>query len=44
MNEQRRYVLIGLGAYGTEIARTLLEHDADVIVMDRDPAAVNLMK
>lgn len=44
MNDQRRYVLIGLGAYGTEIARTLLEHDADIIVMDRDPAAVHQMK
>jgi trk system potassium uptake protein TrkA len=36
--------LIGLGAYGTEIARTLLENDADIIVMDRDPAAVSMMK
>ncbi len=44
MNDQRRFVLIGLGAYGTEIARTLIENDADVIVMDRDPAAVNQMK
>jgi trk system potassium uptake protein len=44
MNDQRRFVLIGLGAYGTEIARTLLEHDADIIVMDRDPVAVNQMK
>jgi trk system potassium uptake protein TrkA len=44
MNDQRRYVLIGLGAYGTEIARTLLEHDADIIVMDRDPGTVNRMK
>lgn len=44
MNDTRRFVLIGLGAYGTEIARTLLEHDADIIVMDRDPAAVNMMK
>ncbi len=44
MNDQRRFVLIGLGAYGTEIARTLIEHDADVIVMDRDPVAVNQMK
>lgn len=44
MNGQRRFVLIGLGAFGTEIARTLLENDADVIVMDRDPAAVNQMK
>lgn len=44
MNDQRRFVLIGLGAYGTEIARTLLEHDADFIVMDRDPVAVNQMK
>jgi len=44
MNGQRRFVLIGLGAFGTEIARTLLENEADVIVMDRDPAAVNQMK
>lgn len=44
MNDQQRFVLIGLGAYGTEIARTLIEHDADVIVMDRDPVAVNQMK
>ncbi len=44
MSDQRRYVLIGLGAYGIEIARTLLEHDADLIVMDRDAAAVNQMK
>jgi len=44
MNDQRRFVLIGLGAYGTEIARTLLQHDADIIVMDRDAVAVNQMK
>jgi trk system potassium uptake protein len=44
MSEQRRFVLIGLGAYGTEIARTLLENDADIIVMDRDPLAVSQMK
>ena len=44
MNDQRRFVLIGLGAYGTEIARTLMENDADIIVMDRDPVAVNQMK
>lgn len=44
MNDQRRFVLIGLGAYGTEIARTLLEHDADIIVMDRDAYAVNQIK
>ncbi len=44
MNDPRRYVLIGLGAYGSEIAKTLIENDADVIVMDRDPVAVNQMK
>lgn len=44
MNSQRRFVLIGLGAYGREIALTLLEHHADIIVMDRDPVAVNQMK
>jgi trk system potassium uptake protein TrkA len=44
MAENQRYVLIGLGAYGKEIARTLHEHNADVIIMDRDPNTVNLMK
>jgi len=44
MNNNQRFVLIGLGAFGREIARTLLEHDADIIVMDRDLAAVNQMK
>lgn len=44
MNGQRRFVLIGLGAYGTEIARTLLQNEADFIVMDRDPVAVSQMK
>lgn len=44
MDNDQRFVLIGLGAFGSQIARTLHEHDADLIVMDRDPAAVNLMK
>lgn len=44
MSNQKRFVLIGLGAYGREIARTLLQHDADIIVMDRDPINVNQMK
>jgi trk system potassium uptake protein TrkA len=44
MAENQRFVLIGLGAYGKEIARTLLEYNADVIIMDRDPETVNLMK
>ncbi len=44
MDNNKRFVLIGLGAFGREIARTLYEHDADVIVMDRDPSVVNQMK
>jgi trk system potassium uptake protein TrkA len=44
MAENQRFVLIGLGAYGKEIARTLYEYNADVIIMDRDPDTVNLMK
>jgi trk system potassium uptake protein TrkA len=44
MAENQRFVLIGLGAYGKEIARTLHEHNADVIIMDRDPNTVNMMK
>ena len=44
MDNNQRFVLIGLGAFGREIARTLHEHDADIIVMDRDPAVVSQMK
>ncbi len=44
MAANQKFVLIGLGAFGREIARTLHEHDADIIVMDRDPGAVNQMK
>jgi len=44
MAENQRFVLIGLGAFGKEIARTLHEHNADVVIMDRDPNTVNMMK
>jgi trk system potassium uptake protein TrkA len=44
MAENQRFVLIGLGAFGREIARTMHEYDADIIVMDRDPVVVNEMK
>lgn len=44
MDNNQRFVLIGLGAFGREIARTLHEHHADIIVMDRDLGAVNQMK
>jgi trk system potassium uptake protein TrkA len=44
MAENQRFVLIGLGAFGREIARTMHEYQADIIVMDRDPSVVNQMK
>jgi trk system potassium uptake protein TrkA len=44
MAEKQRFVLIGMGAFGKEIARTLHEHDAEVIIMDRDPNTINTMK
>ena len=44
MAENQRFILIGLGAFGKEIARTLHEHNADVVIMDRDPNTVNMMK
>ena len=44
MDEQQRFVLIGLGAFGREIARTMHEYDADIIVMDKDPMIVHQMK
>ncbi len=42
--DNQRYVLIGLGAFGREIARTLHERDAEIIVIDRDPNVVAQMK
>ncbi len=44
MENNKRFVLIGLGAFGREIARTLNEYNADIIAMDRDPNVVNQMK
>jgi trk system potassium uptake protein TrkA len=44
MKNNQRFVLIGLGAFGREIARTLQEHNADIIVMDRNLNAVNQMR
>jgi trk system potassium uptake protein TrkA len=44
MGNNHRYVLIGLGAFGREIAKTLFENDVDIIVMDQDPTLVSHMK
>jgi trk system potassium uptake protein TrkA len=44
MENSQRFVLIGLGAFGREIARTLNENNADIIIMDHDPVIVNNMK
>ena len=44
MKNNQRFVLIGLGTFGREIARTLYAHDADIIVMDHDSKVVNQMK
>lgn len=42
--DNQRYVLIGLGAFGREIAKTLHERNAEIIVIDKDPVAVSQMK
>lgn len=44
MDKNQRFVIIGMGAFGREIARTLNENDADLIVMDQDPVVVAQMK
>ncbi len=44
MNNDQRFVLIGLGAFGREIAITLHERGADLIVIDKDPVAVSQLK
>jgi len=44
MDTDKRYVLIGLGSFGREIARTLNDRGADLIVIDKDPALVSQLK
>ncbi len=41
---KQKYVVIGLGAFGKEIARTLKEHHADVVVIDKHLPTVNQMR
>jgi len=44
MSRKQKYVVIGIGAFGKEIARTMQEHKADVIVMDKSETVVNNCK
>jgi len=44
MSKKHKYVLIGMGAFGKEIARTLLKHHEDIIVMDKHEAVINKLK
>lgn len=39
-----RYVVIGLGTFGTKIIQTLSKHDAEVIAIDRDKEKVETIK
>ena len=38
---KKQYVVIGLGRFGTSVAKTLVEQDAEVLVIDRDEEKVN---
>ena len=40
MAERRRYVVMGAGEVGYHLARSLSKEDHDVVVIDRDPEAV----
>jgi trk system potassium uptake protein TrkA len=44
MSKKHKYVLIGIGAFGKEIARTLLKHNEDILVMDKHESVVNKLK
>ena len=44
MAKVQRYILIGMGAFGQEIAYTLKEHHIDLIVMDKSMEVINQMK
>jgi Trk K+ transport system NAD-binding subunit len=41
MSKVQRYVLIGMGAFGQEIAYTLKDHQEDIIVMDKSLEVIN---
>jgi len=44
MVNTQRYILIGMGAFGQEIAYTLKDHHIDMIVMDKSLEVINQMK
>jgi trk system potassium uptake protein TrkA len=44
MAAKQRFIVIGLGAFGREIAQTLKDNEAELIVMDSNPSVVNQMK
>ncbi len=44
MSKKHKYVLIGMGAFGKEIARTLLKHQEDIVVMDKHESVINKLK
>ncbi len=44
MSRKQKYVVIGMGAFGKEIARTMQKHDADIIVMDKSENVVSSLK
>ncbi len=44
MKNQQRYVIIGMGAFGREIARTLQQYHADVMVMDKRDEVIQQLR
>lgn len=44
MNNSSKFVVIGLGAFGREVARTLKEYEAEVLVIDKDLHTINSLK
>ena len=43
MSKKKTYAVFGLGRYGQAVARELNRHGAEVLVVDRDEATVNMM-
>ena len=41
---ENRFGVIGLGRFGTTIARTLAQRGAEVIVIDNDEQAINALR
>lgn len=44
MSKTHKYAVIGMGAFGREIATTLKDHDKDVVIIDKDKDTIDELR